>query len=463
MAPTNPPPMQTRRPSTRIRFPPHSLSNSQIETKSVSSSSAAAGRTPGRPGRPRKGASVEDPIPDPDASRRTRGGRYSKPTREPSTESNRSPRTSSTPDRRSPKTSSIQDMDVDADGQEETSSDATPRRENTVGQAISTRSSTDSPKNNSNTHNDNTKNTKSKQDSKSLSGRRRQNTNESNNHHASEDRDMEEASSGSDNENRDGESDEDQQGSGSNTKRNNSAGRRPTRRLLRSSKILVPLSLSVDGHDADMGTFLSQYSDEQQLLKTSISAAEALSRLLQDGMQDPDSLHQDITDTPGYELIRHTFGGMLCLSTHIYMGSLTKKTMTREPVSAVYISSMTPSHTHLSFFCRNADIEDLNLNLTGTALSAPDESSVEDDDLTKELKRDHRRAKKQLTELSKEYKAFKKRYPPAIFSKHILIPFGEINTLTVLSSIEGLPLNLKNWRLKRPRSEQELILDFKPN
>jgi hypothetical protein len=54
------------------------------------------------------------------------------------------------------------------------------------------------------------------------------------------------------------------------------------------------------------------------------------------------------------------------------------------------------------------DIEDLNLNLTGT-MSTPDESNSEDDELTRDLKRDHRTAKRNLYDISAEYKVAKTR------------------------------------------------------
>lgn len=60
------------------------------------------------------------------------------------------------------------------------------------------------------------------------------------------------------------------------------------------------------------------------------------------------------------------------------------------------------------YLFRVSEIEDLNLNLTGT-LTAPDESSGEDDDLTRDLKRKHRRAKRVLLDISAKYKAVKRR------------------------------------------------------
>lgn len=59
-------------------------------------------------------------------------------------------------------------------------------------------------------------------------------------------------------------------------------------------------------------------------------------------------------------------------------------------------------------FYGNLEIEDLNLNLTGT-MSTPDESNSEDDELTRDLKRDHRTAKRNLYEVSAEYKVAKNR------------------------------------------------------
>lgn len=59
-------------------------------------------------------------------------------------------------------------------------------------------------------------------------------------------------------------------------------------------------------------------------------------------------------------------------------------------------------------FYGTLEIEDLNLNLTGT-MSTPDESNSEDDELTRDLKRDHRTAKVNLYEVSAEYKVAKNR------------------------------------------------------
>lgn len=126
---------------------------------------------------------------------------------------------------------------------------------------------------------------------------------------SSEDRELDNAPSDSEeDDNRDADSDEEQQESPKTP--NSGISKNLPRRRLRSSKLLVPLALAVDGADGDMANLLNQFSDEQQFLKTSISAAEALSRLFQHGMQDPDGLQSDILDTHDYELIRHTFGGM---------------------------------------------------------------------------------------------------------------------------------------------------------
>ncbi|KAG0047866.1 hypothetical protein BGZ83_007179 [Gryganskiella cystojenkinii] len=183
-------------------------------------------------------------------------------------------------------------------------------------------------------------------------------------HRASEDReevDGDGSSASDEEDSREAGSDEEQQESPK--KLNQNTSKAPPKRRLRSSRLLVPITLTGDGVDTDMVNLLYQLSDEQQLLKTSITAAEALSRLFEHGMHEPDGLQPDILDPQDYELIRHTFG----------------------------------------------EIEELNLNLTGTALTAPDDSGVEDDHLTKKLKRDHRRAKKQLVDISKEYRTFKKR------------------------------------------------------
>ncbi|KAF9574055.1 hypothetical protein EC968_007447 [Mortierella alpina] len=181
----------------------------------------------------------------------------------------------------------------------------------------------------------------------------------------SEDRDMEGASSESGEEEGDVESDEDRQGGkGSGKESRTVFAKTPSKRRLRSNKLQpsVVAHLAVDGSGLDFDQIMDEYTEEQQQLQANTSAAEALARLLRQGIQDSESLHPDMVDDHDYELIRHTFG----------------------------------------------DIEDLDLSLTG-AMSAPDESDAEDDGLTKDLKRRHRNAKKGLHDVAAQYKAAKSR------------------------------------------------------
>ncbi|KAG0038017.1 hypothetical protein BGZ82_001306 [Podila clonocystis] len=125
----------------------------------------------------------------------------------------------------------------------------------------------------------------------------------------------------------------------------------PSKRRLRSSRVFEHANDDQDGDD-------TTYTPDQQKLKEKVSAAEALSRVLRDNIHDPDSFHPDSVDAEDYELIQNTFG----------------------------------------------DIEDLNLNLNLTGhMSATDDSSGEDDQLTRELKRRHRQAKSQLTDTTSEF------------------------------------------------------------
>ncbi|KAG0030488.1 hypothetical protein BGZ81_002593 [Podila clonocystis] len=125
----------------------------------------------------------------------------------------------------------------------------------------------------------------------------------------------------------------------------------PPKRRLRSSRVFEHSNDDQDGDD-------TTYTPDQQRLKEKVSAAEALSRVLRDNIHDPDSFHPDSVDAEDYELIQNTFG----------------------------------------------DIEDLNLNLNLTGhMSATDDSSGEDDQLTRELKRRHRQAKSQLTDTTNEF------------------------------------------------------------
>ncbi|CAO3564157.1 unnamed protein product [Mortierella alpina] len=180
----------------------------------------------------------------------------------------------------------------------------------------------------------------------------------------SEDRDMEGASSESGEEEDDVESDEDRQGGKGSSKTRAVFAKTPSKRRLRSNKLQpsVVAHLAVDGSGLDFDQIMDEYTEEQQQLQANTSAAEALVRLLRQGIQDSESLHPDMVDDHDYELIRHTFG----------------------------------------------DIEDLDLSLTG-AMSAPDESNTEDDGLTKDLKRRHRGAKKGLYDVAAQYKAAKTR------------------------------------------------------
>ncbi|KAG0376917.1 hypothetical protein BGX24_007001 [Mortierella sp. AD032] len=180
--------------------------------------------------------------------------------------------------------------------------------------------------------------------------------------HVSEERDGDDGTSASDGDDADADSDDDRRGTEASKEKRSRTERAPTKRRLRSSKRIpnVVAHLTADADGLDMDHLLSDFTEEQQQLKANTSAAVALTRLFRQGIQDSESLHPDMVDAQDYELIRHTFG----------------------------------------------EIEDLNLNLTGT-MSTPDESNSEDDDLTKDLKRDHRTAKRNLYEISAEYKVAK--------------------------------------------------------
>ncbi|KAF9106572.1 hypothetical protein BGX29_009099 [Mortierella sp. GBA35] len=182
--------------------------------------------------------------------------------------------------------------------------------------------------------------------------------------HVSEERDGDDGSSASDgDDDADADSDDDHRGTENSKEKRSRTERVPTKRRLRSSKRIpnVVAHLTADADGLDMDHLLSDFTEEQQQLKANTSAAVALTRLFRQGILDSESLHPDMIDAQDYELIRHTFG----------------------------------------------DIGDLNLNLTGT-MTTPDESNSEDDDLTKDLKRDHRTAKRDLYDISAEYKAAKK-------------------------------------------------------
>ncbi|KAF9437379.1 hypothetical protein BGZ76_000970 [Entomortierella beljakovae] len=157
-------------------------------------------------------------------------------------------------------------------------------------------------------------------------------------------------------------SDEDNSGR-SKEKKQKSAVAVPSKRRLRSSRLMpsVVAHIAADSDGLTIDQLLDEYSEEQQVLRANAGAAEALTRLFRQGIKESESINPDMVDVQDYELIRHTFG----------------------------------------------DIEDLNLNLTG-ALTALDDSSAEDDELTKELKRKHRKAKHALLDASADYKAAKR-------------------------------------------------------
>jgi len=127
----------------------------------------------------------------------------------------------------------------------------------------------------------------------------------------SEDRDMEGASSESGEEEDDVESDEDRQGGKGSSKTRAVFAKTPSKRRLRSNKLQpsVVAHLAVDGSGLDFDQIMDEYTEEQQQLQANASAAEALVRLLRQGIQDSESLHPDMVDDHDYELIRHTFGG----------------------------------------------------------------------------------------------------------------------------------------------------------
>ncbi|KAG0297350.1 hypothetical protein BGZ97_004307 [Linnemannia gamsii] len=329
-----------RRGSTRTRF---GATNSSQSTSASTANQATSGsgtaksrdatvptsnttpipHIPGRPGRPRKVGSTSIQVQDEqDKPKRSRGR---PPKLRDETEEVESPSDVDEPQSPSESTEAInENMDVDME--------------------------VDQPESGSPSH------TQSEHlDRKESAGRAESS-------HVSEERDGDDGSSASDADDADAESDDDRRGREVSKEKRSRTERVPTKRRLRSSKRIpnVVAHLTADADGLDMDHLLSDFTEEQQQLKANTSAAVALTRLFQQGIQDSENLHPDMVDAQDYELIRHTFG----------------------------------------------DIEDLNLNLTGT-MSTPDESNSEDDELTRDLKRDHRTAKRNLYDISAEYKVAK--------------------------------------------------------
>ncbi|KAF9356568.1 hypothetical protein BGX26_005101 [Mortierella sp. AD094] len=336
----------------------HSQQDSQ-QSRSVAGSASApvSHSTPGRPGRPRKEI-ISILIEDNDKLRRFRG--RSMKTRESTTEPSTPPASGSASveqDTHSPKSSAKDThMDVDKEGSETHSQPSTRRSSS---QRHNTRQSMNTSKEVHQSSRNNSGNSSSSGGSEAPEHRKdRAQPNQ-----ASQDRGTEDASSDSEDDDGDDGSDEDHQERGSAKGKKQKTTTVPSKRRLRSSKLIpsVVAHLAADSDGLTIDQILDEYSEEQQVLRANAGAAEALTRLFRQGIQDSESLHPDMVDAQDYELIRHTFG----------------------------------------------EIEDLNLNLTG-AMTAPDESSVEDDDLTRDLKRKHRKAKRTLLDISAEYKAVKR-------------------------------------------------------
>ncbi|KAI1315225.1 hypothetical protein EDD11_001113, partial [Mortierella claussenii] len=382
------PPLQARRGSmrTRIAVATNLASNSASTTSKTgtaaqtraqqhvqqdtvhgnghnSTGSSASASTPpsttGRPGRPRKEPLAPAPPEDSDRRKKSRGRppRIQEPTTEPSTPP-ASELSSTEVEARfpSPPTSTVVEMQMDVDGVEKEESylqsQSQPLTRKTNNQRHSTRQSTSSLRGGEGGSRNSSGNSSSRS---SEAPEHSQNHSES--HPASEDRESEDASSDSDEENEedDPESDEDhQQVESSKGKQQKTTA--PSKRRLRSSKLVpsVVARLAADSNGLTIDQIMEEYTEEQQLLRANASAADALARLFRQGIQDSESLHPDMVDAQDYELIRHTFG------------------------------------------------EDLNLNLTGT-LTTLDDSSDDDDELTKSLKRKHRKAKRNLKTVSLEY------------------------------------------------------------
>ncbi|KAF9292430.1 hypothetical protein BGZ68_006376 [Mortierella alpina] len=391
--PTNPP-VQTRRGSTRTRTnalnaqaaaassktgtitgsPANTRRTQQLSGPQQESSSTAA-----RPGRPRREVTaLETEEPERPTKARARPSRAREQTT--STTPSQSRSSSQERDTRSPTPSSaqdtIKDMKEDEKGPRDRFASPTPVTQQRAGaqrqrgrQLSGSFKEAESPRG-SHSVNKTSKDSKSSGSKGTRNGSSvsktpepKQGRNGSNS--VSEDRDMEGASSESGEEEGDGESDEDRQGGkGSSKETRTVSAKTPSKRRLRSNKLQpnVVAHLAVDGSGLDFDQIMDEYTEEQQQLQANTSAAEALVRLLRQGIQDSESLHPDMVDDHDYELIRHTFG----------------------------------------------DIEDLDLSLIGT-MAAPDDSNAEDDELTKDLKRRHRSAKKGLHDVAAQYKAAKTR------------------------------------------------------
>ncbi|KAF9115102.1 hypothetical protein BGX27_008905 [Mortierella sp. AM989] len=319
--------------------------------------SASTLSTPGRPGRPRKEV-ISVLIEDIDKSRKSRG-KLSK-TRESTVEPSTSP-TSGSPSieqeaRLSRPPTKDTHMDVDKEGLETHSQ--LSRRSNSI--RNNTRQSTSTSKEVHQPFGNNSGDNSSSSGSSEAPDQRKDRAQPNQD---GQDRGTEDASSDSGDDDGDDGSDEDHQERGITKGKRQKTATVPSRRRLRSSKLIpsVVAHLAADSDGLTIDQILDEYTEEQQVLRANAGAAEALTRLLRRAIQDSESLHPDLVDAQDYELIRHTFG----------------------------------------------EIEDLNLNLTGT-LTAPDESSGEDDDLTRDLKRKHRRAKRVLLDISAKYKAVKR-------------------------------------------------------
>ncbi|KAG9063840.1 hypothetical protein KI688_003952 [Linnemannia hyalina] len=394
-----------RRGSTRTRF---GATNSSQSTSASTSNQATSGsgtakprdatvptsntiptpHVPGRPGRPRKVGSTSAQAQDEqDRPKRSRGR---PPKLRDETEEVESPSDVDEPQSPSESTEAINesmDVDMEVDQPESGSTSHTQeerpdRKETTLvaveldesssrgrGRVMSQSRDSSQDRGMSKSRGDSDSRSRSRNSdghsrtmsgSRSESPTRKQGRTESS--HVSEERDGDDGSSASDGDDADADSDDDRRGTGASKEKRSRTERVPTKRRLRSSKRIpnVVAHLTADADGLDMDHLLSDFTEEQQQLKANTSAAVALTRLFRQGIQDSESLHPDMVDAQDYELIRHTFG----------------------------------------------EIEDLNLNLTGT-MSTPDESNSEDDELTRDLKRDHRAAKRNLYEVSAEYKVAK--------------------------------------------------------
>ncbi|KAG0357066.1 hypothetical protein BC939DRAFT_439624 [Gamsiella multidivaricata] len=318
-----------------------------------------------RPGRPRK-EPVPAPLEDPDKPRKGRG-RPPK-TREASTEPTTPPASGSSSaehDAQSPPPSSPsaknkdkdKDMLIDID-KEDLSSTSQPVTRASSAQRQTRQQSASAPKETDYFSRHSNDNSSRNGSSEALE----QSRDRAESNHSNGDREIEEVSSESENGDGDAESDDDHQERESTKEKQPKTTSAPFRRRLRSSRLMpsVAAHLAVDSTGLGVDHIMDEYTEEQQLLQANTNAAEALTRLFRRGIVESEGLHPDMVDAQDYELIRHTFG----------------------------------------------DIEELNFNEAET-LSAPDESSTEDDELTRELKRKHRRGKRELMDTSAEYKAVK--------------------------------------------------------